>query len=159
MIKYKHIIKEWGRGWVNNNTKRNLVEILTDALYITVIMTILIMFIEVIAFVLGTRISLVREFYSDIESSITNLQIVSSISSIMIYIIRKQIGQEEPEYRKYLLTKLESEPYAFKRNGLEERKAEKEKKVDTIMPDKKDIFALMLKNNDEITEYFKISKG
>ena len=61
-------------------------------------------------------------------------------------------------YREYLLQELEKEKTD---NDFEKQKNVTAKPVEVILKtknDKKDIIALMLNNNDEITEYFKISK-
>lgn len=59
-------------------------------------------------------------------------------------------------YRAFLLNKLSTD--ATPETSNDDRKQNKENsKADSIEADK-DIIALMLKNNDELTEYFKISK-
>ena len=58
-----------------------------------------------------------------------------SIIFIKIYFDCKSEGREFSQYERFLLSELESNS------------------------DKKDIIGFMLKNNEEITEYFKISKG
>ncbi len=69
------------------------------------------------------------------------------IDSIYFFLFEEK---EQKEYRQYLIEEL-----ANKKIG----NTNENNCVSTIKNDNKDIIALMLKNNDEITEYFKISKN
>lgn len=78
------------------------------------------------------------------------------IDYLLLTYISYRIKNDKSEYRKYLLKKLDSDE---NKEDIKEKKTEKDIEVSTAMSDEKDIIALMLKNNDEIAEYFKISKG
>lgn len=82
--------------------------------------------------------------------------------------------ETEYEYRQYLIKELESKESQdtdgdridkIEKEDTNENAEQVNEKCDSITineqkkDDKKDIIALMLKNNDEITEYFKISKS
>lgn len=75
--------------------------------------------------------------------------------------------KEEFKYREYLLdelnpTRIDEKPKAGRKGSKKENKNdETDEKTEVVSEksDKKDIIALMLKNNDETMEYFKISKN
>lgn len=84
------------------------------------------------------------------------LSIMALIMGILTSIIAEQLRGHTNEYRAFLLNKLSTD--ATPETSNDDRKQNKENsKADSIEADK-DIIALMLKNNDELTEYFKISK-
>lgn len=68
---------------------------------------------------------------------------ISTIICIYIYDLDNYTKENDDEYRKYLIDELNIYDYINKREQISENK---------------DIIALMLKNNDETTDYFKISK-
>lgn len=90
-----------------------------------------------------------------------------------LYTIKKDIDSRHV-YRNYLINKLEyNESQSINSDAFQlEKSQKKNSKTKPVSNDcnnlideqkkndeKKDIFALMLKNNDEITDYFKISKS
>ena len=107
--------------------------------------------------------------YKDIY--IIDLVICSIVSIIVetafILMTKRYDNQEESkdEYRKYLIEKLDdtdlekSSPYISKNDNSEKPYIPDITIFEERKSDKRDIIALMLKNNDEITDYFKISKS
>lgn len=110
----------------------------------------------------------------------SNEIIIVLLILVLIGIARKTLldkyenVKSQKEYRNYLINELElNKPYAPDKNSSDESEKEDNNiNVEPIYEDcdstiineqkkdgKKDILALMLKNNDEITDYFKISKS
>lgn len=110
--------------------------------------------------------------------------IMSSLVAISLNVVifwlsqKNDMSQSKHEYRNYLIDELKlNEHYDINKVSLDESEKESEKENDnknseqinencdgTLINEqknnyKKDIIALMLKNNDEITDYFKISKS
>lgn len=91
--------------------------------------------------------------------------VVALMILVMLYQITRSKGKFE--YREYLLdelnpTKIDEKPKAGRKGSKKENKndeADEKTWVVSEKSDKKDIIALMLKNNDETKEYFKISKN
>lgn len=103
------------------------------------------------------------EFYG-IKMILTLIFLLIAVTYIIIDGIYFFIFEEkdQQEYRQYLLKELQRQKTQYINvDSLDENE---KNCVSTILNehnknDNKDIIALMLKNNDEITEYFKISKG
>ncbi|MCI7097547.1 MAG: hypothetical protein MR966_01270 [Lachnospiraceae bacterium] len=94
-------------------------------------------------------VSAVIVTYNNPESWRNNVLVVI-LAALMIFVSRDiQLKEEDSEYREYLVERLQNEECNDKRSV----------KVELIDQNRKDIIALMLKNNDEITEYFRISKS
>lgn len=67
-------------------------------------------------------------------------------------------ANKQTEYREYLIKELGSDNSKDSRSKTGTTEQEKKIEID-VRCEKRDIIALMLKNNDEITEYFTISKA
>lgn len=78
------------------------------------------------------------------------------LGALIVFISRdvRLKEQEDSEYREYLVEKLQNEE-----DSNEQSLNAQNGKGELIDRNRKDIIALMLKNNDEITEYFRISKS
>lgn len=89
--------------------------------------------------------------------------LVLYIGAWIIYdVVVKQIKRKDvqkDEYRKYLIKELGEEGIKDDCGDDENCGKSVTTTTETRKTEKKDIIALMLKNNDEITEYFKISKS
>lgn len=94
------------------------------------------------------------------------LLVIILVNIILIIINRNEDRKNsQPNFRRYLINELENNDLQDKQIDRlnESEKGNTNENWDStiiqIREDKKDIIALMLKNNDEITDYFKISKS
>lgn len=95
--------------------------------------------------------------------------IIYSIKALLNYLeVIKVHDPRENEYRDYLVNKINTESddhlarelqSLFSESSCEEHKDSMVESLYEKHKDSKDIIALMLKNNDELTEYFQISKS
>lgn len=126
-----------------------------------------------VASLLISLISIMKQYYNENATGIyTYLYIVlmGCLTCLCLLFavrgVRTLIGNNEESYayRKYLISQLEvvEEKKDRENKVLDADKASHDKNVTKEKcnkeTDNRDIIALMLKNNDEITEYFKISK-
>lgn len=91
------------------------------------------------------------------------LLVIILVNIILIIINRNEDRKNsQPNFRRYLINELENNDLQDKQIDRlnESEKGNTNENWDStiiqIREDKKDIIALMLKNNDEITDYFKI---
>lgn len=101
-----------------------------------------------------------EDFWGEDAISILILVMSSLIAFIATFVEFINYYKESKEkryfrYREYLVRELANEN---ERNTSNTSEKSKNKSDENTSLDKKDIFALMLKNHDEINEYFKISK-
>lgn len=91
------------------------------------------------------------------------LSLLVVADNVLYSVLKDKISEKDSEYRKYLVNKIEKHENLLsienenQKIGLEKTEEVKEE-AEPIEKEPVDILYQMLKNNDETTEYFKISK-
>lgn len=84
------------------------------------------------------------------------------VTMYLIYVFFfKNHAETESEYRKYLISELKTNSISKACDVKEssDKSNETAKQLGNMTNEKRDVIALMINNNDEITEYFRISKS
>lgn len=131
-----------------------------------------IILVMISCFVLGTCatiILVINHIFNMPLMMIMVIMIMMMIMGVVLILVRYQTTESKGkfEYREYLLDELnpiriDEKPKAGRKGSKKQNKNdETDEKTEVVSEksDKKDIIALMLKNNDETKEYFKISKN
>lgn len=98
--------------------------------------------------------------FDDNSKETVFIEVIVLLYVIVHSILSKILESEEgSEYRKFLINEIEQEDNLSNKEKNDEKiKDNNEENIETKKSDKKDILIQMLNNNDEITDYFKISK-
>ncbi len=128
--------------------------------HITNVVTVIFVMIMMYVGVLMMNDSIPKEvkFYIAFLVGIMSGMLSFSVGRYILRLIKKR--EDDYAYRKYLLNRLTYQNKREEKSIDVKFKDKSEKEINyAAKVEDKDIIALMLKNNDEITEYFKISKS